>query len=67
MKDIFGKGPIKVLKGIGISIIITLVLLFIYSCLLTYTEIEESTIVPVLILITAVSILARKLNGSIFY
>ena len=63
MKDIFGKGPIKVLKGIGISII----LLFIYSCLLTYTEIEESTIVPVLILITAVSILARKLNGSIFY
>lgn len=64
MRDILEKSPIKILKGIGISCLLTLILLFIYAALLTYTKIEESTIVPVIILITAVSILARKLNCS---
>lgn len=58
LKDILEKSSLKILKGIGISWVITFILLFIYAILLTYTKIEENTMVPVIILITAVSILA---------
>lgn len=40
---------IKVFKGIVFSWIITLILLFIYAAVLTYTSLEESTISPVII------------------
>ena len=53
---------VKILKGLIISAIITLVLLFIFAVLLTYTNLGENTIGPVIIGITVVSILARKLN-----
>ena len=59
LKDIFEKNSIKVLKGIGISWVITFILLFIYAVLLTYTKIAENTMVPVIIFITAISILIR--------
>lgn len=49
-------GVIQLFKGIITSIIITLLLLFIFSILLTYTEIKESTIPTVTIIITAISI-----------
>ena len=49
---------VKIFKGIIISCIITFVLLFIYAIVLTYTSLEESTIGPVVIAITGVSILA---------
>lgn len=62
MKEILGTNPMKILKGLMISVILTFILLFIYSAVLTYTKIEESTMAPVIILITAVSILARKWN-----
>lgn len=64
LKDIFEKNSIKVLKGIGISWVITFILLFIYAVLLTYTKIAENTMVPVIIFITAISILIRQLNCS---
>ncbi|MDE5830935.1 MAG: TIGR04086 family membrane protein [Clostridia bacterium] len=60
MKDILESNYIKILKGTLISWIITLVLLFIYAVLLTYTKIGENTASPVIIAITAVSILIRK-------
>lgn len=44
-------------KGIVTSIIITLILLFIFSLLLTYTDVQESTIPTVTIIITGISIL----------
>lgn len=47
----------KITKGLIISIGITMVLLFIFSLLLAYTNISENTIVPVIMVITAVSIL----------
>lgn len=47
----------NILKGIILSIIITLILLFIYSICLTYTNIGENTIAPVIIVITSLSIL----------
>lgn len=44
-------------KGIIISFMLTLVLLFLYSVILTYTSISENTIAPVIIVITMISIL----------
>ena len=49
---------IKISKGIIIACIITIILMLIYAGLLTYTDISENTMVPVIIAITAVSILA---------
>ena len=48
---------IRVLKGSITSIIITLILLFIFAILLTYTSLQENVISPVVIVITAISIL----------
>ena len=48
---------IKIFKGIIISFILTLMLLFIFAIALTYTNIQEKTIAPIIIIITAISIL----------
>lgn len=48
---------IRIVKGSIASIIITLLLLFIFAILLTYTSLQESIISPVVIVITAISIL----------
>lgn len=48
---------IRVIKGSITALILTLILLFIFSIILTYTSLQESTIVPVVIIITAISIL----------
>lgn len=48
---------INLIKGVGISLIVTLVLLLIFATILTYTETGEETINPVIIIITAISIL----------
>ena len=44
-------------KGIGISLLITVIALTIFSIILTYTNIEENVINPVIMIITAISIL----------
>lgn len=49
---------VRVSTGIAISVILTLVLLFIFSIILAYTNTNESAIVPVIIGITGISILA---------
>ena len=48
---------INLAKGVGISLIITVILLIIFSVLLAYTSISESVISPVIMVITAISIL----------
>ena len=48
---------IKILKGSTISIIITLIGLLIYSIILSYTSVAETTIPVTIIIITTVSIL----------
>lgn len=48
---------IKILKGSAISMITTLILLIIFSDLLTFTNINERTMPTVIIMITALSIL----------
>ena len=47
----------KILIGSGVSIIITLIGLIVFASLLTYTDISESTIPTVTIIITIISIL----------
>ncbi len=68
---------IRIVKGSILAILISLILLFIYATLLTYTDIQEITIFPVILTIIGISILtgsmisARKikkngiLNGAI--
>lgn len=47
----------KVIKGSAFSIIITLIGLLLYSIILSYTSVSESTIPTIVIIITAISIL----------
>ena len=51
---------IRIIKGSITAIVIILILLFIFSIILTYTSIKESTMSPVVIVITAVSILIES-------
>lgn len=44
-------------KGLVISFIMTILILLIFSIILTFTNISEKTIVPVIIISTAISIL----------
>ena len=55
----------NVIKGVMISIIFTLIFLFVFSLLLTYTSISESFIAPVIIVITAISIFIGSSIGNI--
>ena len=48
---------IKVVKGSVIAIVLTLILLSIYAVLLSTTDISETTMVPVVLVITGISIL----------
>ena len=45
------------IKGIALAYFITFLLLFIFSVILTYTNISESTIAPIILMITIISIL----------
>ena len=58
------KTIINILKGVGISLISTLIMLIIFSIILTYTNIQESTINPVIMIITAISILIGSSFGN---
>ena len=62
--EVFEKNNIfiKILKGVGISFSFTLICLTIFSALLTYTNLSENLIQPVVIAVTGISILA----GSFF-
>lgn len=65
---------INIFKGILISFLSTLLLLFVFSIVLTYSNIAETTITPIIIIITIISILigssvvTRKIkkNGIIY-
>lgn len=51
--------------GIGISFITTIILLLIFAVVLTYTNISENTITPVILIATAISILLGSSIGNI--
>ena len=52
----------NIFKGIAIAMITTVILLLIFSVILAYTNTSESTITPVIIVVTGISILLRKFN-----
>ena len=56
---------VRILKGSITSILITVVLLIVYSAFLTYTNIRENTMPITIIIITGVSIFAGSLISSI--
>lgn len=51
--------------GIGISFLITIICLFIFSILLTYTNISENTITPTIIIMTGISVLTGSSIGNV--
>lgn len=55
---------IRILKGTLFSIIISLVLLLIFALVLTYTNIPETTIMPVTLIITGISILIGSMIST---
>lgn len=55
----------NICKGIVCSIFLTLVLLFIFSIILTYTNIDESTIPIIIIMATVISILVGSSISTI--
>ena len=60
------KGLVKnIFIGIGIAMLFTVVCLLIFSFVLTYTNISENTITPVIIVVTAISILIGSSIGNI--
>lgn len=61
-----GNNQIKnIFKGVGISIVSTMILLIVFSAILTYTNIQEDVINPVIMVLTAISILIGSSLGNI--
>lgn len=56
-KSELSQNMIRILKGSITAIILTLMLLFLFAILLTYTNLQENIMTPVVIVITAISIL----------
>lgn len=54
----------NIIKGTFISLISTVILLLIFSAVLTYTNVEENTITPVIIIITGISLLLGSSIGN---
>lgn len=48
---------VNLIKGVGIAFIFTIILLIIFSAILTFTNINENVINPVIITVTGISVL----------
>lgn len=55
----------NIAKGVGIALLTTFILLLIFAAVLTYTQTSESIMNPVIIIITAISILIGSSIGNI--
>lgn len=64
MKNNNNQYATSILKGVGISLISTIILLLIFSIILTYSNIQENVIEPVIMIITAISILIGSSLGN---
>lgn len=54
----------NIFQGVFIAFIVTFVLLLIFSIILTYTDVSENTINPVIIVVTCISILIGSSIGN---
>ena len=64
MEGNIAKNFTYIIKGVIISIVFTLIFLFIFSIILTYTNVSESFISPVIIVVTAISIFLGSSIGN---
>ena len=58
------KPIISIIKGTAISLLTTIIALTIFAVLLTYTDLSENTIKPVIITVTGISILIGSSIGT---
>lgn len=58
------EGFVNIIKGISIALISTIIFLLIFSLILTYTNVSEQFISPVIIVITAISIFIGSSIGN---
>ena len=65
MEESMSKSFINIIKGVIISIVFTLISLFIFSIILTYTSVSEQFITPVIIVLTAISIFIGSSIGNL--
>lgn len=65
MEENISKSFMNIVRGVFISIIFTMFFLFIFSIILTYTNISESFITPVIIVTTAISIFIGSSIGCL--
>lgn len=56
---------VKIIKGSIIAMIITIIALTVYAAILAYTSVSETTMVPVVLTITGISILIGSSMSSI--
>lgn len=63
--NVFLNSIFKIIKGIVISVLITLFMLFIFSIILTYTNVSEGIINPVIIIISGISILIGSILSTL--
>lgn len=56
---------LNILKGVIISIVLSVILLLIFSVILTYTDLKEETISPVIISITGISLFIGSIIANI--
>lgn len=59
------KNIINVIKGAIIAIILSLIFLTVYAAVLSFTNVSENTMVPVVLVITGISILIGSSMSSI--
>lgn len=57
IKNVDNNTFIEIMKGVGISLVVTIICLLIFSIILTVTNVSENVINPVIMIITAISIL----------
>ena len=58
------KNLLRIVKGSVLAMIVSIIFLFIFALLLTYTSLSENTIFPVVLTITGVSILVGSSMSS---
>lgn len=56
---------IKIFKGSAIAIVLSLIFLTIYAAILSFTSVSETTMVPVVLVLTGISILIGSSMSSI--
>ena len=65
MEECMSRNFTNIIKGVIISIVFTLISLFIFSVILTYTGVSETFTAPVIIVITAISIFIGSSIGNL--